>query len=86
MINVLGWCLSGLVIGWAAHRFSDKHARGALTVYLASSVMGATLGGMIVLIFEARPLDNLSAGSLITAMLSALLLAGLARLLIRQLL
>lgn len=85
MVNLLGWCLCGLLISWAANRLSRRPQRSSLLVYGTSGLMGAILGGTVALTFEAGPLDALSLVSLMAAALGALLSVGMARLLMKQL-
>lgn len=85
MVNLLGWLLCGLLIGWAADRMRRRPPRSALVVYLMSGVMGAILGGTAALTLAAGPLDVLCPLSVLAAALGALLAVGLARLLMRQL-
>lgn len=85
MVNVIAWCLCGLLIGWATHRLYCRSPRSTLLVYSVGSVMGATFGGITALVFEAGPLGTLSLMSLAAAALGALLAAGLVQLMIKQL-
>jgi uncharacterized membrane protein YeaQ/YmgE (transglycosylase-associated protein family) len=85
MVNLLGWLVCGLLIGWAAHHLTRASRNGTLLVYLVGCVMGAVLGGFGALIFEARPLHELSVAGLIAAMLGAFLVVALVRLLMRRL-
>ncbi|MBX0329674.1 hypothetical protein K2Z83_18550 [Oscillochloris sp. ZM17-4] len=85
MVNLLGWLLCGLLIGWAADRLSRHPPRSTLAVYVISGVMGAVLGGTAALTFAAGPLNVLCPLSVLAAAVGALLAVGLARLLIQQL-
>jgi uncharacterized membrane protein YeaQ/YmgE (transglycosylase-associated protein family) len=85
MVNLLGWLVCGLLLGCGAQRLAHSNRNGTLLVYLVGCVMGAVFGGFGALIFEARPLHELSVPGLLAAMLGALLVAALVRRLMRQL-
>lgn len=80
MANILMWLLFGLLAGVAISRLSDRLAPGIMIINCVAGMLGATLAGVMLLIFDATPLNALSIWSLIAAVAGALVVTVLVRL------
>ncbi len=80
MLNILAWALLGLVAGWLAKIIMPGKDPGGFFVTIAIGVIGAFIGGFIgqyTGILGSATGFNL--GSLITAIVGALVLLGIIR-------
>ena len=81
MLNILAWALLGLVAGWLAKKIMPGKDPGGFFVTIAIGVIGAFIGGFIGqytgLLGSAT---GFNVGSLITAIVGAMVLLGIIRL------
>ncbi len=78
MINVLVWLLLGMVAGALANQLRRSHTPMTLAPNSTIGVMGALTGGVVFLIFDNTPLNALSLGAIVFALVGALLMIMLA--------
>jgi uncharacterized membrane protein YeaQ/YmgE (transglycosylase-associated protein family) len=79
MANIVIWLLFGLLAGFVFSRLSDHMAPGIVVVNCVTGMLGATLAGVMLLIFDATPLNDISLWSLIAAFIGALVVIFLVR-------
>lgn len=81
MLNLISWAILGLVAGWLAKKIMPGKDPGGFFVTIAIGVIGAFIGGFIgqyTGILGAATGFNF--GSLITAIVGAIVLLGIIRL------
>lgn len=85
MINVISWLILGLVAGWLAKKIMPGKDPGGFFVTIAIGVIGAFIGGFIGkhtgVLGQAT---GFNFGSLITAIIGALVLLGIIRVLSKK--
>jgi uncharacterized membrane protein YeaQ/YmgE (transglycosylase-associated protein family) len=84
MINVLAWLFFGLLAGALASRLTQTIAPTTIVLNSIAGTMGAVMGGIVFLIFDTSPLDTLSRGGLICALIGAMLVIVLVRIMFRR--
>jgi uncharacterized membrane protein YeaQ/YmgE (transglycosylase-associated protein family) len=84
MINVLVWLLFGLLAGGLASRLTQTISPTTIVLNSIAGTMGAVVGGIIFLIFDTTPLDTLSRGGSVCALIGAILVIGLVRITFRR--
>lgn len=84
MINLLGWLICGILVGLASARLSNSSGSGLVSLYVFAGLIGAISGGIVPLIYETRPLHELSMVSLALALVGAAALVALTRALMRR--
>jgi uncharacterized membrane protein YeaQ/YmgE (transglycosylase-associated protein family) len=84
MINVLVWLLFGVLLGSMASRLT--HPLTPLTIVLNSiaGIMGALMGGIVFLIFDTTPLNTVSLGGVVCAIVGAMLVIVLVSIMFRR--
>ena len=85
MINVFAWLFFGLLVGFTVSRLSDRLMPGRVIINSVAGMLGATLAGVTFLIFDATPLNAISLWGLLVALLGALVVISLVRVIFRQL-
>ncbi|HET9222674.1 MAG TPA: hypothetical protein VFO07_09230, partial [Roseiflexaceae bacterium] len=84
MINVLVWLLFGLLAGALASRLTQTISPTTIVLNSIAGTMGAVVGGIIFLIFDTTPLDTLSRGGILCALIGAMLVIVLVRIMFRR--
>jgi uncharacterized membrane protein YeaQ/YmgE (transglycosylase-associated protein family) len=84
MINVLVWLLFGLLAGALASRLTQMISPTTIVLNSIAGTMGAVVGGIIFLIFDTTPLDTLSRGGIVCALIGAMLVIVLVRIMFRR--
>jgi uncharacterized membrane protein YeaQ/YmgE (transglycosylase-associated protein family) len=84
MINVLVWLLFGVIVGNLASRLMRPLSPIITVLNSVAGVMGALMGGIVFLIFDTQPLDSLSIGGLVCALIGAALVIVLVRIMFRR--
>jgi uncharacterized membrane protein YeaQ/YmgE (transglycosylase-associated protein family) len=84
MINVLVWLFFGLLAGALASRLARTISPTTLVLNSIAGAMGAIMGGVMYLIFDTTPLDALSRGGIVCALIGALLVIALVRIMFRR--
>jgi uncharacterized membrane protein YeaQ/YmgE (transglycosylase-associated protein family) len=75
-LNLLGWALVGLMVGWMVSRLMRGHSY-TLLGSLVVGLVGALFGGLVAhTIFGLTP-EQVDLSSLLTSLASALLCVGL---------
>jgi uncharacterized membrane protein YeaQ/YmgE (transglycosylase-associated protein family) len=79
MINVLVWLLFGIAAGLAAGWVAKPAGGDAPLLNITAGMLGAVVGGVVFLIFDTTPLSAFNAWGMVMALLGAVVLIGLAR-------
>jgi uncharacterized membrane protein YeaQ/YmgE (transglycosylase-associated protein family) len=79
MINVLVWLIFGLLVGGLASRLPQSISPTTIVVNSIAGVMGGVVGGIVFLIFDTTPLETLSRGGIVCALVGAMLMIMLVR-------
>jgi uncharacterized membrane protein YeaQ/YmgE (transglycosylase-associated protein family) len=81
LVNILGWIVIGLIAGWLASMIMGRGGYGVIGDIVVGLV-GALIGGFLASLFGLGGLnsnDPISWGSLIIAILGAIILIALLR-------
>jgi len=82
MINVFAWLVFGMLVGLIASRLSKAfEGRMPLLTIIAGS-MGALIGGVIFLIFDTTPLSVFNLWGIVGAIVGAIVVIGMVRIMI----
>jgi uncharacterized membrane protein YeaQ/YmgE (transglycosylase-associated protein family) len=84
MINVLVWLLSGGLVGWAVSWLTRPFQESVLLLQIVAGSLGALVGGVIFLIFDTAPLNIFNVLGLAVALIGAMVVIGVAHVLIRR--
>jgi uncharacterized membrane protein YeaQ/YmgE (transglycosylase-associated protein family) len=84
MINVLVWLLFGGLAGWIASRLVRSSHNGVPLLQIIAGGLGALVGGVIFLIFDTAPLNAFNARGLAFALIGAMIVIGVAHMLVRR--
>jgi uncharacterized membrane protein YeaQ/YmgE (transglycosylase-associated protein family) len=84
MINVLVWLLFGALAGTVASRLTRPLTPIAMVLNSVAGTMGALMGGIVFLIFDTTPLDALSLRGIVWALVGAMLVIVLVRVMFRR--
>jgi uncharacterized membrane protein YeaQ/YmgE (transglycosylase-associated protein family) len=84
MINVLVWLLFGVLVGNVVSRLGRSFTPITIVLNSIAGIMGALMGGIVFLIFDTAPLDALSFGGFVCALVGALLMIGLVQIMFRR--
>jgi uncharacterized membrane protein YeaQ/YmgE (transglycosylase-associated protein family) len=84
MINVLVWLLFGGLAGWIASRLTRSSHNGGPLLQIIAGGLGALVGGVIFLIFDTTPLNVFNVRGLAVALIGAMIVIGVAQVLVRR--
>jgi uncharacterized membrane protein YeaQ/YmgE (transglycosylase-associated protein family) len=84
MINVFVWLLFGGLAGWMASRLTRTTHDGVPLLQIIAGGMGALVGGVVFLIFDTTPLNVFSVRGLAVALIGAMIVIGVAYMLVRR--
>jgi uncharacterized membrane protein YeaQ/YmgE (transglycosylase-associated protein family) len=84
MINVVVWLLAGVLAGGVASRLMDSLTPTNAVLNSVVGILGALMGGIVFLIFDTAPLDALSIGGSICALVGAILVISLVQIMFRR--
>jgi uncharacterized membrane protein YeaQ/YmgE (transglycosylase-associated protein family) len=73
MINVFVWLLFGALAGGVASRLTSPLLPITTVRNSAAGIVGALMGGIVFLIFDTMPLNTVSLGGIVCALIGALL-------------
>lgn len=76
MINVIVWLLCGTVIG--AVTTWRRESKTAVLLLAATGMLGGLCGGTLAFVFDTTPVEVFSPLSMVVAILSAVVLVGIA--------
>ncbi len=84
MLNLLSWIILGGLVGWAASRVMGTHRRQGFLMDVVVGVVGAFVGGAVLSFVRGQGLRlsgelSLNAGSLVTALVGAVILLAVLR-------
>jgi len=84
MINVLVWLLFGVLAGGVASRLTRPLTPIITVLNSVAGIMGAVMGGIVFLIFDTAPLDRVSLGGIVCALVGAMLVILLRGMMLRR--
>ena len=78
-MSIILWIVVGGIIGWVASLLTGTDAQMGLLANIIVGVVGAFLGGLLAQAFGFGPVDVLTFGGFVFALLGALILIGIVR-------
>lgn len=82
-MGILLWIIFGAVVGWVASLIMGTDAQQGVIVNIIVGIIGAILGGWIMSFFGETGVTGFNLYSLLVAVLGAIVLIGLAKLIMR---
>ena len=79
VLTIISWIILGAVAGWIASMLTGSNARVNGWMNVAVGVIGAFIGGLILQMLGVSTSGGFSLGSLLTAILGAVILLSLVR-------
>ncbi len=79
IVAIISWIILGAVAGWVASIIMGHNAEQGWIGNIVVGVIGAFIGGVIVRLFGSSGVTSLNLGSLLTAILGAVVLLTLVR-------
>lgn len=76
-MSIFLWLVLGTLAGWLATLITSS--RPALFANVVIGIIGAVVGGLVLKFFGAAPAPGFSSGSLITAILGAVILIAIVK-------
>jgi uncharacterized membrane protein YeaQ/YmgE (transglycosylase-associated protein family) len=75
-MTICGWIILGGLAGWIASILTGRNDRQGCLMNIIVGVIGAAIGGAIVGFFGSEGVTGLNLGSLLVAILGAVVLLG----------
>lgn len=79
LLTIISWIILGALAGWIASMLTGTSARVNGWMNVAVGVIGAFIGGLILQLLGVNTTNGFSLGSLLTAILGAVILLSLVR-------
>lgn len=79
VLTIISWIILGALAGWIASMLTGSNARVNGWMNVAVGVIGAFIGGLILQLLGVSTSGGFSLGSLLTAILGAVILLSLVR-------
>lgn len=76
-MGIVAWIVLGLIAGWVASLITGT--REGMVANIAVGIIGAFIGGLVLQLFGAGGVSGLNLGSILTAILGAVILLSLVR-------
>jgi uncharacterized membrane protein YeaQ/YmgE (transglycosylase-associated protein family) len=83
-MTICGWIILGGLAGWIASLLTGRNDRQGCLMNIIVGVIGAAIGGAIVGLFGGGGVTGLNLGSLLVAVLGAVVLLGAVNLITRR--
>lgn len=77
--TIVSWIVLGLIAGWIASIITGTNARVNGWMNVVVGILGAVIGGLVLQLFGVDISNGFSFGSLLTAILGAVILLGIVR-------
>jgi len=77
MINFVIWIVFGALAGWIASMITKTNGQQGAVGNIVTGIIGAFIGGFIVRLITGNDVDGFNLGSLIVAILGAVLLISI---------
>ena len=77
MINFVIWIVFGALAGWIASMITKTNGQQGAVGNILTGIIGAFIGGFIVRLITGNDVDGFNLGSLIVAILGAVLLISI---------
>lgn len=78
-MNIIVWLLVGGIVGWLASLLAGTDAEMGIVANILVGVVGAFLGGILAQAVGFGPMNVLSFGGFVFALLGSLILLGIVR-------
>lgn len=79
ILTILSWIVLGLIAGWVASIITGTNSRVNGWMNVAVGVLGAIIGGLVLRLFGVSLSSGFNVGSLVTAILGAVILLAIVR-------
>jgi uncharacterized membrane protein YeaQ/YmgE (transglycosylase-associated protein family) len=79
LLAIISWIILGALAGWIASMIMGTDAEQGWLSNIVVGIIGAFVGGLIVRLFGGTGATGLNLGSLLTAILGAIILLALLR-------
>jgi len=78
-LTVISWIILGMVAGWIASIMTGTNERVNGWMNVVVGILGAVIGGLVLRLFGVNISNGFSFGSLLTAILGAVILLAIVR-------
>ena len=78
--DIIAWIIMGAIAGWVASKVTNTDASVNGSMNIVVGIVGALVGGFVLRLFGATPSSGFNFGSLLTAILGAVVLLGVIKL------
>ncbi|MEO7617667.1 MAG: GlsB/YeaQ/YmgE family stress response membrane protein [Candidatus Saccharibacteria bacterium] len=79
LLTIISWIILGLIAGWVASIITGTNERVNGWMNVVVGVLGAVIGGLVLRLFGVDISSGFSFGSLITAILGAVILLAIVK-------
>lgn len=79
LLTIISWIILGLIAGWIASIVTGTNERVNGWMNVVVGVLGAVIGGLVLRLFGVNISNGFSFGSLITAVLGAVILLAIVK-------
>jgi uncharacterized membrane protein YeaQ/YmgE (transglycosylase-associated protein family) len=84
-VNIIVWIIVGAIAGWLASIIMGTNRQQGLLMDIIIGIVGAFIGGLILDLLDiGGPITGINIGSIITALIGAIILIALLRFLRRS--